>query len=194
LNGACPQSKVAPREPKAFQGTHHFVVGREDQAVFVIHAELASDWSFLGIAPIAQQQAMAPSVITRDQSKHGLVFMGLSGTVPGHGTAPANPTASNDSADVLVIAFGDFGKALIAFEQFFHNDEGRPGFSATVEQVVLAALRHPTTAAQAEKTEGVWDLEGHRRNSSALMMAVCWCWLGAAATLCRGDEVIEAEL
>ena len=155
-------------------------------------AEWATDWGCLGIEQIEQKKEMEKRIIEWNQSKNGVVFMGLPGPVPGHGTAPANPTAANDSADVLVIAFGDFGKALVAFEQLFHNDEGRPGFSATVEQVVLAALRHPTTAAQAEKAGGGWDLGGHGRNSSALMMAVCWCWLGAAATLCRGDEVMEA--
>ena len=60
--------------------------------------------------------------------------------------------------------------------------------------MMLATLRHPTSAAQAEKTEGVRDLEGHRRGFTALMMAVCWCWLDATATFRCGDEVIEAEL
>ena len=60
--------------------------------------------------------------------------------------------------------------------------------------MVLAALGHPATAAQAKKTEGVGDLEGHRRDFTALMMAVGWCWLGATATFRCGDEVIEAEL
>jgi hypothetical protein len=94
---------------------------------------LASDWGFFGISPIAQQQALAPSVIAWDQSEHGLVFMGFSGPIPGHGPTPPNPAAANNFADVFPIPFGDFGKAFIAFEQFFHNDEGRPGFGTTVE-------------------------------------------------------------
>ena len=37
-----------PKEPEALhRTTHHFVVGREDQAVFVIHAELTRHRRFL---------------------------------------------------------------------------------------------------------------------------------------------------
>jgi hypothetical protein len=118
--------------------------------------------------------------------------MGFSGPIPGHGSAPANPAASDNSTHIFSVTGCDVCKPLIAFEQLLHNDEGCTGLGSAVQEVVLAALRHPTSAAQTEKTEGVGDLEGHRRGFTALMMAVCW--LGATATFRCGDEVIEAEL
>ncbi len=148
------EAHVRPGETEPFHAAHRFVVGAQQQGVRPHPCGIALP---PGRSPHSPDPAAAGlpgpghrwgSAQTRSRP-HGFPLL-----VPGHRATPAHLAPPDQIGRVLPVERGDRQQAGPG-GQLHHLDEGATGFGPAVKQVMAAAPRAPTAAAEPEKAQGI---------------------------------------